>query len=166
MKHMWWFDDKTDDLLDKPETAYIELEESSFKAEQDLAEKYRSFVTEMLRLSLAGIAVFAFLDQSSHGSLAARVIAGFGVLFLAGSIGFSLWFLFGASEGLRWYIAGSRYYSDKSGHVRDNKTALKMLDRRIKIIQQCRHSKFGAALLLASGAFCMAAATAWTLVMH
>jgi hypothetical protein len=93
-----------DDLLNKPETAYIPLEDNRFKPEQELAEKYRSFVGEMLRLALAGVAVFSFVETFSHGNGLARTLAGIGVLAFAASIGCSLLFLFDASEALRWYI--------------------------------------------------------------
>jgi hypothetical protein len=57
-----FYEKEGDDLLDLRETAYLKLEGDAFKPEQELAEKYRTFVTEMLRLSLAGIAVYSFLD--------------------------------------------------------------------------------------------------------
>ncbi len=41
-----------DDLLDKPETAYVRMNEQQYRAEQELAYRYRSFVAEILRLSL------------------------------------------------------------------------------------------------------------------
>jgi hypothetical protein len=87
--------DQISDLLDTPETPYLSLANTYYKPEQDLAEKYRSFVTEMLRLSLAGIAVFSFLGKNPcglHG--VAGVIAAIAVALFALSISCSLWFLY------------------------------------------------------------------------
>lgn len=49
------------DLLSKQETAYVELNERRYRAEQELADRYRTFVAEILRLSLGGVAVFSFI---------------------------------------------------------------------------------------------------------
>ena len=49
------------DPLTDPDKAFGELQECSYKAEVELVEKYQSFVAEILRLSLLGIAVFGYL---------------------------------------------------------------------------------------------------------
>ena len=40
-----FYEKEGDDLLDRRETAYLKLEGDAFKPEQELAEKYRTFVT-------------------------------------------------------------------------------------------------------------------------
>jgi hypothetical protein len=145
------------DGLKSPFPAYISLKEDTYKAEQDLAEKYRSFVSEIMRLSLAGIGVFPFLIINIKSPLKMPcwgwVSAALGILFLAVGIFFAMRFLFGASEGLRWYIAGLRYYDT------EKPKAQAALDRRAIIIRRCRHDKFSAALCLIIGVVCMAFAT-------
>jgi hypothetical protein len=50
-----------DDPLDEPETAFGDLDEGRYKAELELVDRYQTFVAELLRLSLLGIAVFGYL---------------------------------------------------------------------------------------------------------
>src|SRR3712207_3741475 len=50
-----------DDPLNDPNEAFGELKEAKYKAELQLVDRYQSFVAELLRLSLLGIAVFGFL---------------------------------------------------------------------------------------------------------
>ena len=52
------------DLLTDAKAAYVAMEDSRYRAEQDLADKYRSFVSEILRLSLAGLAVFSYIYKT------------------------------------------------------------------------------------------------------
>src|SRR3954464_3775854 len=105
---LFGLDDTTPDGLESPSTAYKQLKDDEYKAEQDLAEKYRSFVSEIMRLSLAGIGVFSFLITNIKSPMRVPFlgwcIACFGIILLGGSIFFAMRFLFGASEGLRWYI--------------------------------------------------------------
>ena len=63
-------------------------------------------------------------------------------------------FLFGASEGLGWYIAGLRYYKSDNSDA-----AQKALNKRGIIISKCRHDKFAAAGFLLFGAAFMALAS-------
>jgi hypothetical protein len=156
----WFFGHETDDLLDEPGTAYLDLEDRRFKVEQDLAEKYRSFVSEMLRLSLAGVAVFSFIEKFTDGNHGSLSLAAVGVIFFAFSSGCSLYFMFGASEGLRWYIVGLRHSTgDKCKNQKfDPEQAKRMLDRRKRILKRCRFSKGAAAWSLFGGALCMALA--------
>ena len=161
-----------DDLLDKADTAYVAMDEREYRAEQELADRYRSFVAEILRLSLAGLAVFSFIYTKNSplpetvGELAAKdVCALLGVAMFALSAVFALVFLYSASEGLRWYIVGLRYHthalkaqpatqaaSGKEGPA-DHCLAV-----REKWIGLCRWSKLLAALTLALGGICMALA--------
>jgi hypothetical protein len=55
------YDDELKDPLRDPDKAFVKLEEGKYRAELELVDRYQSFVAELLRLSLAGIAVFGFL---------------------------------------------------------------------------------------------------------
>lgn len=95
------------DLLEKPETAYLKLDDQMYRAEQELADRYRSFVAEILRLSLGGLAVFSFIYKQSSDlpktpeNLTAKDVFAFsGVAMFSLSLVFALVFLYAASEGL------------------------------------------------------------------
>ena len=162
-----------DDLLGRSETAYVKMIEQEYRAEQDLADRYRSFVTEILRLSLAGLAVFSFIYKQGSSlptkiyDLAAKDVAALlGVGLFSLSVVFALWFLFSASEGLRWYIAGLRYRSHLQGAqpaegqaASGNESSTNdYLAERNKWIVRCRWTKLLAASTLALGGICMALA--------
>jgi hypothetical protein len=149
--------DETCDLLNLPRTAYADLPEGKYKTEQDLAEKYKSLVSEILRLSLGGIAVFSFLEKGLRESYIAATFASAGVRFFSASIALSLWFLYDASEGVRWYIVGLRDF--KTNGI-DDKDPRGMLEKRRGIVSRCHNAKRGAAICLALGALCMVIATA------
>lgn len=151
------------DLLKKRETAYAELDEQRYRAEQELADRYRSFVAEILRLSLGGIAVFSFIYKQgsavtqSGGNLAVK-FAFAGVAMFSLSLVFALVFLYSASEGLRWYIAGLRALVSEGQVVSGKQGPDDYLAQRHRWIVQCSWSKLGAAVTLALGGICMALA--------
>jgi hypothetical protein len=151
------FDDAPDGL-ELPLTAYVDLKEGAYKAEWDLAEKYRSFVSEIMRLSLLGIAIFPFLIVNIKPPMEippwSGRFAGFGIICLAISILFAMRFLFYSSEGLRWYIAGLRYHKSD-----DPANAERALKKRDSFIRTCRLDKLLAVFFLPLGAVCMAVAT-------
>ena len=150
-------DDDSSDGLESRQTAYHEINDNEYKAERDLAEKYRSFVSESIRLSLLAIGAFSFLITNIKPP---RVIplwgiwlGVFGIILLGTSIFFAMRFMFDSLEGLRWYIAGARYNAEKPDE------AQKALDKRGPIIERCRHEKFAAASFLLLGAVIMALAS-------
>jgi hypothetical protein len=53
-----------DEPLRDPERAFGSLDERQYKAELELVDRYQSFVAELLRLSLLGIAVIGFLYKT------------------------------------------------------------------------------------------------------
>src|SRR5215217_7501524 len=84
LRHLWgflsevvwsvsrWFSgyrNPVDDPLNNPEKAYGKLEEDKYKAELELVDRYQSYVAELLRLSLLGIAVFGFLYKDMFTDL-------------------------------------------------------------------------------------------------
>src|SRR5829696_7297238 len=76
LRRMWWWlsgqrDDKGDPL-NNPKEAYGKLEEDKYKAKLQLVDRYQSFVAELLRLSLLGIAVFGFLYKEMFTDLDPR----------------------------------------------------------------------------------------------
>jgi len=107
---------KPDDLLKEPETAYRQLEEQKYKAEQELADRYKSFVTEILRLSLAGIAVFGFLYNEifqcsqTPDVAGAQNLAAIGVVMFAASAVYALFFL---KKGVTSWFVNFRKVSDE-----------------------------------------------------
>ena len=50
------YDDELKDPLRDPDKAFVKLEEGKYRAELELVDRYQSFVAELLRLSLLGIA--------------------------------------------------------------------------------------------------------------
>jgi len=57
------YHDQLKDPLRDPDKAFGDLDEIKYRAELELVDRYQSFVAELLRLSLAGIAVFGFLYE-------------------------------------------------------------------------------------------------------
>ena len=148
---------KIHDLLNEPSTAYIDLDSDSYSAEKGLLELYRSFVSEMLKISLAGVAVLGFLSKFlTDGDKLAPCPKFYGTISMfsfALSSALCLLFLYLSSEGYRYYIAGLR--ASEANNVSMAKQSLR--DRKI-ILKFCLGSKIGSAILIAIGAFsaCMA----------
>jgi hypothetical protein len=164
-----FLNESLDDLLSHPETAHTIIDDKQYKAEQDLAEKYRSFVSEILKLSLSGVAVFSYIYKGGFPACGlgwADFFALIGIGMFAFSACCALVFLYCASEGLRWYIAGLRFasldsttqqqYSQKGDDT--NATVKRYLTVRDKWIHRCRWSKLLAAVLLGSGGIFVALA--------
>ena len=165
------------DVLCDPRTAFGTLTESRCKAEVELVERYQTFVAELLRLSMAGIAVFGFLyrnlfHNTNSDSIAgeivvyAKMLSAFAVIMFAMSMAFALVFRFCATQGARFYIQALRFTpgevepeekSQNTLHVDWNR-AQESLNTRYKYIIACRWSKLLAALALGSGGFLMAIA--------
>src|SRR5919112_5350960 len=89
--------DENDPLKD-PIKAFGELKEDKYKAELQLVDRYQSFVAELLRLSLLGIAVFGYLytKQLFEGLPAweypAKILAALSILVFGISAGSALAF--------------------------------------------------------------------------
>jgi hypothetical protein len=157
------FDDTTPDGLADLSTAYKEVKIDAYRAEQELADKYRAFVAEIMRLSLAAIGVFAFLIVNIKAPIPSWGwwLACAGVPFLGMSVFFAMRFSFGSCEGLRWYIAGLRY-----SLCAEKTKASDALKKRTDVIRVCRHDKFSSAFFLIVGALCMAVATMSAALPH
>lgn len=155
-----------DDLLNDPSTAYIKLNEQEYKAELELVDRYKSFVAEMLRLSVAGIAVFGFLYKDIFKSETSDplviYLAAMGLIAFALSTVSALIFQYFANEGFRWYIVGLRSYTYK----KENPTSPKQIpdtEKNVKKAAKRRHiyclpSKVFSAVFLGLGAIFMALA--------
>ena len=146
------YDDELKDPLRDPDKAFVKLEEGKYRAELELVDRYQSFVAELLRLSLAGIAVFGFLYEYliSSTNVLANVLAAFGVLMFGISAASALVFRFFASEGARFYIEALRFTRANAGHEQKER-AKKSLDIRDEKVRICRTSKGIAAVTLALG---------------
>lgn len=139
------------DLLDEPSTAYKPLKNNEYDAEKGLLELYRNFVSEMLRMSLAGVAVIGFLSKFlKEGESFTGTIKFLGILsmssFALSSI-LALLFLFASAEGYRYYIAGLRSKDCKSKCL-----PVDYLTKRIEFTDICVLSKAGGAICLGVGA--------------
>jgi hypothetical protein len=147
------YDDKLKDPLTDPDKAFGALEERKVRAELELVDRYQSFVAELLRLSLAGIAVFGFLYQLIFQNLdpaklptSTNVLAAIGVFMFGISAAAALFFRFFATEGARFYIEALRFPTDM-------KRAQKSLDIREERVRICRQLKGIAAVTLALGGY-------------
>jgi hypothetical protein len=126
----------------KPKTAYVPLDERKYKAEQELVDRYKWFVAEILRLSLAGIVVFGFLlkevFKNAGPASTEKTIAAIGLIMFGFSAGFALTFQFLAAEGLRYYILGFRHYTQAEiSSTYDIKKAEKSLEVRDQRLKYC-----------------------------
>jgi hypothetical protein len=147
------YDDELKDPLRDPDKAFGDLEEREYRAELELVDRYQAFVAELLRLSLAGIAVFGFLYEYliSSTNVLANVLAAFGVLMFGISAASALVFRFFASEGARFYIEALRRFSRANAGREQKERAKKSLDIRDEKVRICRTSKGIAAVTLALG---------------
>jgi len=152
-----YHDGQLKDPLSDPDKAFGVLNEGKYRAELELVDRYQSFVAELLRLSLAGIAVFGFLYQLMFQNLdpsklptATNVLAAFGVLMFGISAASALVFRFFATEGARFYIEALRFTAANAGREQ-NERARKSLDIRDEKVRICRWSKGIAAASLALG---------------
>ena len=151
------------DLLKNQKTAYVKLDAQMYQAEQELADRYRSFVAEILRLSLGGVAVFSYIyklgsDVPRTNYAARDILAIIGVALFSVSLLSALAFLYAASEGLRWYIAGLRALSSKGEDTPGKQDPDTYLAKRDTWIVHCSWSKLLAAGMLALGGIFMALA--------
>jgi hypothetical protein len=140
-----------DDLLDEPSTAYHSFTNEHYDAEKGLLELYRNFVSEMLRMSLAGVAVIGFLSKFlKDGGPFTCQIKYLGILsmssFALSSI-LALLFLYASAEGYRYYVAGLR-----SKLCDSDISPEEYLAKRKQFTNKCVWSKAGSAILLAVGA--------------
>jgi hypothetical protein len=150
----------------KPKTAYVPLDERKYKAEQELVDRYKWFVAEILRLSLAGIAVFGFLFKevfkNVQSASTGKYIAPIGLIMFGVSAFCALIFQYCAAEGLRYYILGFRHYAQsETPSTYDIKKAEESLNVRDKWLKVCFGFKMAATGLLAFGGIFMA----WAIVL-
>ena len=148
------YDDELKDPLRDPDKAFGPLEEGSYRAELELVDRYQSFVAELLRLSLLGIAVFGFLYKITfEGGTTigvAKVPAALGILAFGIGAFAALVFRFFAAEGARFYIEALRFTTPNADYAQKER-ARKSLDTRYRKVHICRRSKEIAAVALALG---------------
>ena len=140
-----------EDPLNDPNKAFGELNEDKYKAELQLVDRYQSFVAELLRLSLLGIAVFGFLYTNkifpglpSWGESIAKYLAIFSIVAFGLSAGFALAFRFYAAEAASKYIEALRFPPH-------NKRAAESLHTRMKRVHIARLTKLLSAVMLGLG---------------
>jgi hypothetical protein len=163
------YDGELKDPLKDPDKAFVKLEEGKYRAELELVDRYQSFVAELLRLSLAGIAVFGFLYKITFEAGAtigvAKVPAALGILAFGVSAASALVFRFFAAEGARFYIEALRF-TPANADCAQKKRATKSLDIRDEKVRFCRRSKEIAALALAVGGALEAIAVCLLLIRY
>src|SRR5918995_2046278 len=150
-----------DEPLRDPDRAFGSLDEKMYKAELDLVDKYQSFVAELLRLALLGIAVFGFLYQTALENDAnidaAKDLAALGIFMFGISAASALIFRFFAIEGARFYIQALRstpFRNDGTQELRtpeQSERAKESLETRFRKVVICRWSKATAAIALGLG---------------
>ncbi len=157
-----YFTNPKDEPLRDPDRAFGDLDESRYRAELELVDRYQSFVAELLRLSLLGIAVFGYLYKitfENYGNigLPSAVPGALGVLMFGVSAAAALAFRYFANEGARFYIQALRSTPTKADCTQGQRTAEQeqlaeeSLETRFKKIEICRWSKAIASLGLALG---------------
>ena len=140
------------DLMDQSSTAYDDkINAQKFEAEKGLLELYRTFVIELLRISLAGVAVLGFLSKLVEGQLTgpSRCLGATSMFFFAISSVLALAFLYASANGYRAYIAGLRA---KVAKVDTEFNADYYLEIREQLLKSCRWTKFLATVFLGLGA--------------
>ena len=155
-----------DEPLGDPDRAFGSLDESRYKAELELVDRYQAFVAELLRLSLLGIAVIGFLYKTISETDAdigvARLPAALGVFLFGISAASALVFRFFANEGARFYIEALRFAPSNVDVTQERRTedqlvrkqaqrAKLSLDTRYRKVVICRWSKVIAASTLGLG---------------
>jgi len=139
------------DLMNHPDTAYTDLQGGLYEAEKGLLELYRNFVSEMLKISLAGVAVLGFLQRFivKNGELcsATKWLGLLSMSTFAFSSICALIFLYSSAEGYRYYIAGLRAKMHPQNYSPEEYIAV-----RKKILRYCFLSKAGSAIFLSLGA--------------
>jgi hypothetical protein len=147
---MFW-SNKIDDLMNHPDTAYTILQGDLYEAEKGLLQLYRNFVSEMLKISLAGVAILGFLQKfiRENGQLhpSTKVLGLMSMSSFAFSSICALIFLYASAEGYRYYIAGHR----AKIHPQID-PPVKYLAVRKNILRYCILSKAGSAIFLSLGA--------------
>lgn len=149
--------------LSKPNKAFNELKEDKYKAELQLVDRYQSFVAELLRLSLLGIAVFGFIytRQIFQGlgpwEYPAKILAALSIIAFGISALSALAFRYFAVEGARYYIEALRFLPTNVNLPTNVKRAEESLHARMKKIYLARITKLCSAVSLGVGGFLVAA---------
>ena len=113
---------------------YLEIEESCFKAELELLDRYLKSAAELLRLSLLSIGVIGFVYKedlfaiATGGTTWPRLLVLGGVVAFALSAALATFYRYLVTEGFRYYTRGLRFHL-KPG--KDGKPALEKRERRL-----------------------------------
>src|SRR5215208_469296 len=158
-----------DDPLNNPNEAFGDLNEDKYKAELQLVDQYQSYVAELLRISLLGIAVFGFLYKEMVAAIGptellepaayallwiAKLLAVLGVVAFGVAAGSALIFRFAATEGARYYIEALRFEALRLSEAKDpaqEDPAQESLKKRLAKIKVARRAKPLAVVALGLG---------------
>lgn len=138
-----------------PETAFVSLTEDRSKVEQAVADNYRAFSAEMLRLSLLGIAVVGFIYENIFDILPvfSKHSAAISLIFFGMAAASALIHRYFNGETVRLYVWGLRFHESK--RITESRDCLKS---RESIIIICIIAKAASAVFLGIGALLLAIA--------
>ena len=102
-----------------PKIMYAKIEESMYKSELDIFDRWQSFSVELLRLSLLGIAIFGFLYQQVFADFdpvkkpnvpigLIKSLSKVSVALFAASTVCALLYRYGSTEAMLHYLRGLR----------------------------------------------------------
>lgn len=143
----------------RPETALVETK--SIDLERELVDRYQALSSELLRLSLLGIAVTGYFLERILTPTAGdvpRLLMGLAVLLFGLAAAFAIYHRFWSCETFRLFVWSLRF--DAAGE-RDNAT--RCLTERNARARNCIGAKLVACCLLGLGAISLAGAFIWPL---
>ncbi|MCK4787499.1 MAG: hypothetical protein KAV87_27320 [Desulfobacteraceae bacterium] len=139
-----------------PEIIYSDLDETKYKGELEVLDRFLSFSAELLRLSLLGIAVVGFFYKfvipkfgltTANTTLIILCVMSFAISSLL-----ALTCRYLAADAFRFYIYGLRI------NPKSEDEAISSLKKRNRRLRFCLIFKASSAILLVSGVFLLSAA--------
>jgi hypothetical protein len=125
----------------------LRLDGAEYKVDLDLLDRYQGFSSEILKLSLAGVAVFGVLAKATWLNLDdSFVFIAVAIVLFGLSAAFSLGHRFLSNEGMFYHIRSLRKRSD------DDADAVK----RNEYFSRSEFCMKAGAILLCSAALCLA----------
>jgi len=148
-KVLRYYLDKKDEPIIKPSLAGQDIEDKITQPDFLLADKYQLYSSELLRLSLAGIAVFGFLIQYLKlidSTRTVKILVGLSVVSLIISAGFALAHRYFSTDSIAYLIAYLRsdtlLNNDKKSFAEEQKFLLEYqrfeeLKNYRKLLKRC-----------------------------
>ena len=132
-----------------PEIIYSGLDETKYKAELEVLDRFLSFSAELLRLSLLGITVvgffYKFVIPKTGLTAANKTLIILCVISFAISSLLAVMYRYLATDAFRFYIYGLRI------NLKSEDEAISSLKKRNKRLRLCLFFKAISAILLVTG---------------